>query len=162
LPGGRSLLIACGDTLQLWDLEGPTLQMQLPLQAGWLTADEIRAVCPSTDGRLALAGCHFSQGLRLVNLELAEAVRAFSGPGSGLASFRRGAVVAVAFSPEGVRCLSGSWDQMARVWNVLTGEELCCFRGHTGFWGWRGVVGVAWLDGERVVSASEDGSLRVW
>ena len=38
---------------------------------------------------------------------------------------------AVAFSPDGRRVLSGSWDRTLRLWDVKTGKEMRCFKGHT-------------------------------
>jgi len=59
-------------------------------------------------------------------------------------------VTSVAFSPEGKRIVSGSWDQTIRVWKSETGELVSePFQGHTGL-----VASVAFsLDGKRIVSA---------
>ncbi|KAH7335048.1 WD40-repeat-containing domain protein [Rhizoctonia solani] len=41
-------------------------------------------------------------------------------------------VLSVAYSPDGLRLVSGSDDTTVRVWNPLTGELLHTFNGHTG------------------------------
>lgn len=38
----------------------------------------------------------------------------------------------VAFSPDGQRAVTGSWDRTARLWDVATGKEIRRFAGHTG------------------------------
>jgi WD40 repeat protein len=68
------------------------------------------------------------------------------------------AVVALAYSPDGARIASASWDETARVWDARTGRETATFRGHSA-----AVTGVAWTrDGRHVASASRDGTVRVW
>jgi WD40 repeat protein len=161
LPDGQQVLVGDIDYLRVWELDGPTPVALFPFHGGVFSGEEVRALAVSADGRLALAGCYSSEDFHLVNLERGEAVRGFCGHG-GFHFFRRGAVVGVAFSPDGLRALSGSWDKTARVWNLLTGQELARFDGHRHWWGWRGVVGVAWLGDDRAVSASEDGKLCVW
>jgi WD40 repeat protein len=67
-----------------------------------------------------------------------------------------GAIVAVAFSPDGKRIVTGDWDGEARLWDAETGDGLGCLSGHTG-----GVAGVAFIqDGARIIS--HDGTLRIW
>jgi len=64
----------------------------------------------------------------------------------------------VAFSPDGVRIVSGSYDKSVRVWDASTGAELKLLNGHT-----RAVNSVAFSpDGTRIVSGSDDKSVRVW
>ena len=66
-------------------------------------------------------------------------------------------VNAAAFSPNGARALTASFDGTARLWDAKTGAELRVFRGHTGR-----LVSVAFsADGSRVVTAGEGGA-RVW
>ncbi len=70
----------------------------------------------------------------------------------------RGAVVAVAFAPDGARLATASRDGTARVWDALSGEEALALRGHRG-----AVLAVAFApDGGRLTTAGEDGAARVW
>lgn len=77
-------------------------------------------------------------------------VRSFDGHKDG--------VWAVAFSPDGKRALSASYDRSLRLWDVASGKELMQIVGHDG-----PVLGVAFLkDGSGCVSCSADGTVRVW
>jgi WD40 repeat protein len=77
-------------------------------------------------------------------------VRRFSG--------HKGAVAAVAFSPDGEYALSGGVDKTVRLWKVATGEEVRSFGPHD-----KAVRAVAFApDGQRAVSGSEDETVRVW
>ena len=67
-------------------------------------------------------------------------------------------VLALAFSPDGHRVVSGSDDHTIRVWDAHTGSPLQTLKGHAG-----GVYAVAFTpDGERVVSGSADKAVGFW
>ena len=67
-------------------------------------------------------------------------------------------VVSVAFSADGARVLSGSYDKTVKLWDAATGAQLRTFEGH----GDR-VTSVAFSpDGTKVLSGSEDKTLKLW
>lgn len=68
-------------------------------------------------------------------------------------------VRSVAFSPDGARIVSGSYDETIRIWDVETGKQLMQpLRGHSG-----NVWSVAFSpDGTKIVSSSRDYTIRVW
>ena len=67
------------------------------------------------------------------------------------------------FSPDGKRLASAGGVLIdkpgeLKVWDVATGGETVAFKGHSG-----GVVSVAFSpSGERVASASADGTIKMW
>ena len=69
-----------------------------------------------------------------------------------------GSVWSVAFSPDGARIVSGSFDRTVRVWNTSSATSQACLRGHKS-----AVTSVAFSpDGTRIVSGSNDRTVRVW
>jgi hypothetical protein len=67
-------------------------------------------------------------------------------------------VTAVAFLPDGRRCLSASYDATVRLWDLGTGQELRRFVGHED----RVLAVAASPDGRLGLSGGCDGSLRLW
>jgi beta-lactamase regulating signal transducer with metallopeptidase domain len=68
-------------------------------------------------------------------------------------------IISVSFSPDGTKFVTGGSDRVVRLWASSTGEELAPpFRGHDG-----PVQAVVFMrDGETVISASRDGSIKIW
>ena len=67
-------------------------------------------------------------------------------------------VTACAYSPDGSRILSASWDKTLREWDRSSGKELGRYEGHSD-----GVNDCAYSpDGSRILSAYDDGTIRIW
>ena len=69
-----------------------------------------------------------------------------------------GAVMSVAFSPDGKTLASASWDNTIKLWDTATGQELRTLTGHT-YW----VAAVAFSpDGKTLASGGWDKTVKVW
>ena len=69
-----------------------------------------------------------------------------------------GLVLSVAFSPDGTRLATGSFDNTARLWDASTGKELAVLKGHES-----DVMSVAFRpDGTRLATGSQDNTARLW
>jgi WD40 repeat protein len=67
-------------------------------------------------------------------------------------------LISAAFSGDGSRIVTASWDKTARVWDASTAKELTVLRGHES-----GVMSAVFSpDGKRVVTASTDKTARIW
>src|SRR5262249_30778125 len=67
-------------------------------------------------------------------------------------------VTAVAWSPDGTRLVTASWDSTARVWDANTGKQLAVLKGHT-----NRLESAAWSpDGTRILTTGEDKTARGW
>ena len=69
-----------------------------------------------------------------------------------------GFITSVAWSPDGTRIASGSYDKTVQVWDAANGGHVYVYRGHTDT-----VTTVAWSpDGTRIASGSYDRTVQVW
>ncbi len=67
-------------------------------------------------------------------------------------------VWSAAWSPDGRRIASGSWDKTAQVWDASDGSQAFTYRGHS-----NRVWSVAWSpDGRHIASGSQDHTVQVW
>jgi WD40 repeat protein len=167
-PDGRLIVSASGDrTLKLWDAQ---------------TGADLATLAGHT---LSVKGCAFSSdGRRIVSASGDDTLRLWDArTGAELATLKGDKVMGCAFSPDGRHIVSTSWDNTLKFWDARTGaishshflkllyrvrdlcrslgrfrEEPATLVGHT-FW----VNTCAFSpDGSRIVSASDDKTLKVW
>jgi WD40 repeat protein len=129
--------------IRLWDLETGNVVRSVAI-----VGNIYHNVCFSADGK-RLAACSDSRP-RIYDVETGEELLHIDGV----------AVLSLAFSPDGKRLVTGGdWgDLSVRVWDANTGKELRKYEGHSG-----SVGCVAFFpDGQRIASASYDGTARIW
>ena len=63
-----------------------------------------------------------------------------------------------AFSPDGLRIVSGSVDKTLRIWDARSGQEQLILRGHSG----AVTTGAFSPDGQRIISGSADRTVKLW
>ena len=67
-------------------------------------------------------------------------------------------VYSVAYSPDGTKIISGSYDQTIKIWDANTGECLKTLEGHI-----EPVQSVAYSpDGTKIISGSVDKTIKIW
>jgi WD40 repeat protein len=75
-----------------------------------------------------------------------------------IASASGGAVIAIAFSPDGSLLAYGGQDNVVHVLDAASGREIIALTSHSDR-----IIGLGWSpDGTRLASASGDGAVRVW
>ncbi len=140
----NKVLASCSldDTLRLWDVAtGKQLR-----SVGDTNTDY--ALVFSPDGKvLASAGDKW----RVWDVATGKLIRAGGGG-------EKSSVHVVAFSADGKRLATATFDNRARVWDVGTGKELLVLEGHT-----RPVYAIAFApDGSVITTADPEGVVRVW
>lgn len=160
-PKGEFVLTASDDrTAKLWDAAQGTLVRSFDGHAG-----RVRDASFSADGTLLLTASEDSTA-RIWNTETGELVRELKGdkpaisnvdPSSSATTLEI-ACLSAAFSADGQLIITGSDDNVARVWDAASGEMLRELAGHTA-----PVTSVAFSpDGERALTASEDFTAKLW
>lgn len=72
--------------------------------------------------------------------------------------FTGGGYTSVAFNSDGTKIVSGSYDDTIDLWDVSSGEQLDCLKGHSSW-----VNSVAFSpDGTKIVSCSDDETIKIW
>ncbi|KAL5521305.1 hypothetical protein ACEPAG_9228 [Sanghuangporus baumii] len=145
-PNGKRLAsVSVERTIITWNTEtwealhGPFIR----------NCDHVCSVCFSPDGSQTASG--LANGI--IMIWDTENGREVAGPLQGRESF----VDRILFSRDGAYIISSSLCSAIQVWNVQSGHIVCHFDGHTG------VYSLALSpDGQRLVSGSEDNTIRMW
>ncbi len=142
-PGTRLCASSAEDQLLLWD---PLTGRDVFALTGHDTAPS--AIIWSDDGRNLLTGAADGQ-LRLWDVGNGRCLRTME---------VEGGVAALALSPDDRFALVGSRQGTVQLWDVRSRHCLRTFDGHVG-----AVPSVAFsIDGQRCLSAGEDGTIRLW
>jgi WD40 repeat protein len=160
-PDGSRIVARGGEPSVLVVYDTATGQVQLTLQG--------RGTLPERPGDFA-SSTFSPDGQRIVTGEGDGTIRvwdAATGEEEMTLKGHTGAVSCLAFSPDGQRIVSGAHGKTEpgqprpgelKVWDAVSGQEKLSLKGHT-----RPITGVAFSgDGTRIVSGSEDGTVRVW
>ena len=153
-PDGKRLAVGFGEQIKIWSwAEGR--EVVSIAGRGYLSA-----LAFSPDGaKLAVVGTGppdaatglFQPGFGQV-WEAASGKLLFNLPRNNLPT------VAVAFSPDGSRLATSSWDQTARLVDASNGKELFALLGHSSY---VSAVGFS-PDGSRLVTGSFDNTVKLW
>jgi WD40 repeat protein len=153
-PGARLVFTGLADTARMYNVRSGREVRHFGGLGTLSTASHAVAYCCAfspDDTRIAVGGGN-ATNLGTVALWDAEAGRKLDLVG------HTNVVVTVAFSPNGQRLGSASHDHTARIWNVVTGEQLLSFSGHRDR-----VNGIAFHpDGKRVATGSHDKTVKIW
>jgi WD40 repeat protein len=156
-PDGKQLVSAGEDkVIRVWDLQANKTVRFLRGQVGAGSEGKVLATALSPDGSLLAAG-----GWMKVPNESDHAIRLYeftTGRLAALLKVHTGAVLGLAFSPDGKQLVSGSSDSTAAIWDIESRKLSYLLKGHTD-----AIVGVGFTpDGARAVTGSQDTTLKLW
>ena len=157
-PDGNQIVSGSQDkVIRVWDIDtGKTIRF-IRGEVGPGRWGAISTLGLSPDGRWLAVGGYLHE----VDKDIGGAVRLYDFASGRLETMLKGhdkGVLALAFSPDGKRLVSGSRDKTAIVWDLTTRQQLHRLSGHS-----EEVKAVAFTsDRERVVTGSSDGTLRLW
>jgi WD40 repeat protein len=156
-PDGKRLVTGGeGGSAQIFDAQ--TGRQIAVLKTG---GQYVFAAAFSPDGRRVALGTNDSPAyLKIFDAQTGEMVWEYRSHkvGGEPARGHEDAILSVAWSHDGQRLLTSSYDNTARLWDLTTGEESRVFRGHD-WWVWS----AAFSPDERwIVTASQDSTAIVW
>jgi WD40 repeat protein len=157
-PDGKPIVSGSEDqTIRVWDIDSRKTVRFIRGDTGpgnWAT---VYTLALSPDGRWLAVGGYFDE----FSKSIGGAVRLYDFASGRLETPLQGhdnVVLALAFSSDSKRLVSGSSDKTAIVWDLARRQQLHRLSGHGGQ-----VKAVAFSnDGKRVVTGASDGILRLW
>jgi WD40 repeat protein len=149
---GRTLAAGEGDHVRLWDIATRREKRGSPL-SGYLPTF-------SPDGKsLAVAG--EAATIRLLDGSTWQTVATLRGHAAVTVNrTAHGAppISGLAFSPDGQTLASAGADLTVRLWDLMTGREVACLKGHTdSLWDLSFAP-----DGKTLATCSRDGTVKLW
>lgn len=158
---GRHLVSASDDkTIRVWDTSTGEIVRVIRCQIGTGYEGKIYAAALSPDNRLLAVGGWMGPSINyeLVDSGIIRLIDFQTGEVKTLLKGHRNVVFGLAFSQDGNRLISGSFDKTARIWNVHTQKTVQVLKGHTEF-----IYAVAFSpDGSMAVTGSNDDTLKLW
>ncbi|RYP08017.1 hypothetical protein DL764_002163 [Monosporascus ibericus] len=164
--GSRLVSGSWDDTVKVWDAAAGACLSTLKGHR-----DNISSVAFSSDGSRLVSGS-WDKTVRVWDAATGACLSTLEGHRDSVSSVwdaatgaclstlkgHRDSVSSVAFSSDGSRLVSGSYDGTVKVWDAATGACLSTLKGHHG-----NIISVAFSpDGSRLVSGSWDGTVKVW
>jgi WD40 repeat protein len=148
-PNGGETLVAGSDTLIAWN--GIPIGSTVGLQYSTDNGSTWTRVVDTTSSKAYLWHVPATPGDRCL-------VRIMQVPTSLTLKDHTNKLMGVAWSPDGTKVATASYDTTAKIWDANNGTVLRTLRGHI-----RLVAGVAWSpDGTKVLTASYDSTAKVW
>jgi WD40 repeat-containing protein SMU1 len=154
---------SCDGYIELWDAQTGKLQLEYAYQAeDQLMSHDSAVLCLAFSLSMELLASASAKGdVKVWRLETGSCVRKF-------ATAHSEGVTQIDFMRDGSSVLTSSFDGLLRLHGLKSGRTLKEFRGHSSF-----VTGFAVADeiaatattpaaGERLLSTSADGTIRVW
>ena len=150
-PDGRRIITSGDEAAKVWDAVTGTELLSIPAKSPGITA-----IAVSPDGRRIATGGGADYTVRLWDATTGKELSALRGHAAGITS--------VAFSPDGRSLATGGVDDAdtdtaARVWNVDSEREPILPWRHDPQYR---LAQYSSPDGQRVVTVSTNGTLRIW